>query len=118
MQMETETVPPAWPAPRSRHEGRSAGRRTPWLGAVALALVVGIGGACSQDTSEGGGSAPEDQPTTGAQQPGGGDDPSLSGEGTDGVGGGNTGGDGSGAPDSGSGDDGSAGQSPTAGEDG
>lgn len=114
MHIETETPTCARPAPASRR----GARRSPLVGAFALALVVGLGGACSQDTSEGG-SAPEDQPTTDAQQPGGSsDDPSLSGEGTDGVGGGNTGGDGSGAPDSGSSADGGGGQSPTAGEDG
>lgn len=90
---------------------------------AAMAAVAGlalVGGACSQDTSEGG-SSPDDQQPGAPQQPGGaGEDPTLSGEGTPGVGEGNTGGDGSGAPDSGSGSgsSGNAGDSPTAGEDG
>ena len=88
---------------------------------AAVAAVAGLallGAACSQDTSEGG-SSPEDQQSGDAQQPGGaGEDPTLSGGGTSGVGEGNTGGDGSGAPDSGAGGSGSAGDSPTAGEDG
>jgi hypothetical protein len=103
------------------HAPTAAPGRLRGLAAVAgVAVLVLLGGACSQDTSEGG-SAPEDQQSGDVQQPGGaGGDPTLSDEGTAGVGEGNTGGDGSGAPDSGSGagGSGSAGDSPTAGEDG
>lgn len=99
---------------------RSARRRVRTASAVvALAGLALVGPACSQDTSEGG-SSPEDQPTGGPQQPGGGeDDPTLSGEGG-GQDEGNTGGDGSGGPDSesGSGGDEGVGGSPTGGEDG
>lgn len=104
------------------HHARPAVAAAPRRVAI-VAVVAGLGllgAACSQDTSEGG-SSPEDQQTGDPQQPGGaGEDPSLSDDGTSGVGGGNTGGDGSGAPDSGSGagSSGSGGDSPTAGEDG
>lgn len=114
MQIEHVTSPSeAAPTPRP---GRRSGRRALALVVAGLAL---LGPACSQDTSEGG-SSPEDQPTGGAQQPGGGeDDPTLSGEG-EGADEGNTGGDGSGGPDSesGSGGDDGIGGSPTGGEDG
>ena len=94
---------------------------------VAAAVVAGlalVGTSCAQDTASEG-VAPEDADPGPAQQPGGaGDDPTLSGEGGEGVGEGNVGGDGSGSPDSGTGPgagagDGSAGgDSPTAGEGG
>lgn len=111
-------IPPHFGPQHARHAAAAVLHRVAVIGVVAgLGL---LGGACSQDTSEGG-SSPEDQQIGDPQQPGGGgEDPSLSDDGTSGVGEGNTGGDGSGAPDSGSGagSSGSAGDSPTAGEDG
>ncbi len=74
-------------------------------------------GACAQDTASDG-VEPSDQVPLPAQQPEGGDDPTLSGdESTPGVGGGQTGGSGSGSPDSGN-LQGEVGGSPTAGEQG
>jgi len=65
--------------------------------AVAAAAIAGLAllGACAQDTSEGG-VAPSEQDVLPSQQPEGGDDPTLSGDDTGGVGGGQTGGDGAG----------------------
>jgi hypothetical protein len=103
---------------------RVPGRFRRGLAAVAMAGLAVVGGACSQDTASEG-VAPEDADPGPAQQPGGStDDPTLSGNATDGVGEGNAGGDGSGSPDSGtgpgagSGDGSAGGDSPTAGQDG
>lgn len=92
------------------------------LAAVTVASLALLGAGCSQDTASTG-VEPGDAEVLPPQQPQGGDDPTLTGESTDGVGDGNTGGVGSGSPDSGAGPgvgsgDGTAGDSPTAGEDG
>ncbi len=71
-----------------------AARRRRAIAAIAIAGLATLG-ACAQDTSEGG-VAPADQDGLPSQQPGGGDDPTLSGDDTGGVGGGETGGDGAG----------------------
>lgn len=95
----------------------SGGRRRRAVAALGLAALL-TAGACAQDTSQTG-VEPADQEPLPPQQPSGGDDPTLSGTDTEGVGDGQTGGQGSGSPDSGAFDDGTAGEdSPTGGEDG